>query len=74
MNYAEFVKAVKAQGTKVLLRDVTEYKDLAQADLLYAENASGLIGVYGKLNGGLVYAKPKRLWSKARRKFEKVKI
>jgi len=74
MEYDDFVKAVKAVGVKELLRDVSEYKDLEQAELLYAVNDIGLVGVYAPKNKGMIFGKPKKLWSKSRRKFEKVKI
>lgn len=74
MDFNEFVRTVKARGVRVLLRETTVYPEWGQLPQLYAEQAVGLIGCYTEKNGGVIFTKPYKLWSKSKRTFEKVKI
>jgi hypothetical protein len=74
MDFNVFKKTIKSRGVKVLLRETTVYPDWGQLSQLYAEQNGALIGCYSDKSGGVIFTKPYKLWSKAKRTFEKVKI
>ena len=74
MDFETFKQEARKLDIKRLLKETSEYDGLGVLPQIYAVKGHYLMGCYTPKNGGKMFSKPMKGWSKTRRQFEEIAI